>query len=204
MRPKAGNGPEGLGRPAGGNVRRKDGREEKSSRARRARSRPKAGSEPEGVGSTAGERRVGRKPARGTSRGQQAAPSLTETPVVETGERSMDKRRSPTRALREREEADGEERAKQQQQQAAAGSSSSSSRQQQQQQAAVAAGSSSSRQQQQQQRRKENSERQVRWNRWDTAEENSWLTVDDLSLCSGMLKAYWAGIGKAPPAGALP
>ena len=60
------------------------------------------------------------------------------------------------------------------------------------------------RQQQQQQRRKENSERQVRWNRWDTAEENSWLTVDDLSLCSGMLKAYWAGIGKAPPAGALP
>ena len=141
MRPKAGNGPEGLGRPAGGNVRRKDGaggnvrrkdgREEKSSRARRARSRPKAGSEPEGVGSTAGERRVGRKPARGTSRGQQAAPSLTETPVVETGERSMDQRRSPTRALREREEADGEERAKQQQQQAAAaaaaGSSSSSS-----------------------------------------------------------------------------
>jgi hypothetical protein len=36
------------------------------------------------------------------------------------------------------------------------------------------------------------------------AEENSWLGVDDLSLCSGMLKAYWAGIGKTPPAGALP
>ena len=36
------------------------------------------------------------------------------------------------------------------------------------------------------------------------AEENSWLGVDDLSLCLGMLKAYWAGIGKTPPAGALP
>jgi hypothetical protein len=30
-----------------------------------------------------------------------------ESPVVETGERSMDERRSPTRALREREEANG-------------------------------------------------------------------------------------------------
>jgi hypothetical protein len=36
------------------------------------------------------------------------------------------------------------------------------------------------------------------------AEENRWLGVDDLSLCTGMLKAYWAGIGKTPPAGALP
>jgi len=36
------------------------------------------------------------------------------------------------------------------------------------------------------------------------AEENGWLGVDDLSLCTGMLKAYWAGIGKTPPAGALP
>jgi hypothetical protein len=29
------------------------------------------------------------------------------------------------------------------------------------------------------------------------AEENGWLGVDDLSLCTGKLKAYWAGIGKA-------
>ena len=36
------------------------------------------------------------------------------------------------------------------------------------------------------------------------AGEDSWLSVKDLELCSGMVRAFWEAQDERPPKGALP